>query len=415
MKKYTAILVLSIYLCISGCSKTSTGPEEKTDPIGYQKDIDWPTLADSPWPMFQNNPQSTGRSRYQGPQKGIIAKKITLDSGSDLSFITIGKNNNYYLAIGNFCADSTGEADAYLFSYNSQGLPNWYVNIEGNELFSSPLIDQDGIIYIGSKDGVFYAINPDGSVKWKYDAASPIFTGYGGPNIGLDGTIYFGTRDALFAINQEGQLLWSKSEYQHTRVVFSCDGNTMYVQHNSEGLDALDLNGNLIWRFHFSTERWMFHPIVDSNDRVYLFADRSTIYALDKNGRLEWEFSIDQYRQRDVDTIDQTIAPTLDNIGNFYFTTTDDLYSIDYFGKLRWIIHGMGSAGSHLICDNDNNVFLTKLNRGNVLSISNTGVLNWILTLNCSEMITCSPAISSDSQFIIITNYNSKSLLYLIE
>ena len=312
MKNYTAILVLIICLYFSGCSKTGTGPEDKPDQIGYQKEIDWPTLADSPWPMFQHDPQGTGRSQYLGPQKGIINKTINLNSGSDLSFVVIDENKNFYASIGNYWTDSTGVTNAYLFSYNFLNDLNWYINIKGRELHSSPLIDQYGVIYIGSTNGIFYAIKPDGSSKWTFDAGSPVSTGYGGSNIGLDGTIYFGTRDALFAINQEGQLLWSKSEYQHTRVVFSCDGNTMYVQHNSEGLDALDLNGNLIWRFHFPTEHWMFHPIVDSNDRIYLYSDRSIISSIDKNGKFEWEFSIDQYKQFENDNIDQTATPRMD-------------------------------------------------------------------------------------------------------
>jgi len=407
--------MLSVYFCFFSCHKTSTEPDDNTSTIGYQKEIHWPTLADSPWPMFQQNPQGTGRSRFMGPQKGIISKTINLDSGSDLSFIVTDNNKNYYCAIGNYWADSTGRTDAYLFSYDFQGNQNWYVNIDGRELFSSPLIDKNGVVFIGSTEGIFYAVNSNGSLKWAFDAGFPITSGYGGATIGLDGTIYFSTRNALNAISQEGQLLWLKSEYGDTPIVLSPDGSTLYVKHISEGLDALDLNGNLMWQFHFSTESWMFHPIVDSNGRIYLFTDRNTVTVIDNNGKLEWQFSINQYMQFENDNIDQTTAPTLDKLGNFYFTTRDDLYSIDYSGELRWIIRGMGSAGSPLLCDNDDNIYLTKALGGDIFSISKKGILNWKINLNCSEMITCSPAICSDSKLIIMTNYNNKSLLYFIE
>jgi len=36
-----------------------------------QSHIEWPSLADSPWPMYRHDPQSTNRSQFQGPQTGI--------------------------------------------------------------------------------------------------------------------------------------------------------------------------------------------------------------------------------------------------------------------------------------------------------------------------------------------------------
>jgi outer membrane protein assembly factor BamB len=38
----------------------------------------------------------------------------------------------------------------------------------GKGVFSTPVIDGHGIIYVGSGDHTFYALHPDGTVKWKY-------------------------------------------------------------------------------------------------------------------------------------------------------------------------------------------------------------------------------------------------------
>ena len=45
--------------------------------------------------------------------------------------------------------------------------------------WSSPAIDDDGTVYVGSglhhqdiSGGAFYAVNPDGSLKWEYQMAS---------------------------------------------------------------------------------------------------------------------------------------------------------------------------------------------------------------------------------------------------
>ena len=70
---------------------------------------------------------------------------------------------------------------------------------------SSPAIGADGTIYVGSYyDNYLYAINPDGTRKWRYE------TGYwveSSPAIGADGTIYVGSLN-FYAINPDGTLKW---------------------------------------------------------------------------------------------------------------------------------------------------------------------------------------------------------------
>lgn len=53
---------------------------------------------------------------------------------------------------------------------------------------SSPTIGVDGTIYIGSHDNKLYAINPDGTLKWRYDTNGSCL---GNPiAIANDGTLY---------------------------------------------------------------------------------------------------------------------------------------------------------------------------------------------------------------------------------
>ncbi|MEF8847384.1 MAG: PQQ-binding-like beta-propeller repeat protein, partial [Candidatus Paceibacterota bacterium] len=39
----------------------------------------------------------------------------------------------------------------------------------GDSVYSSPAISSDGTIYVGSHDDHLYAINPDGTLKWKIE------------------------------------------------------------------------------------------------------------------------------------------------------------------------------------------------------------------------------------------------------
>ena len=100
-------------------------------------------LADSPCPMFMGNEKHTGVSAYSGPETPIL----------DWKFMT------------------------------------------GSIIESSPAIGEDGTIYFGCVDSYLYAINPDGTEKWKY------LTGYwitlSSPAINDDGTIYISSFDLL--------------------------------------------------------------------------------------------------------------------------------------------------------------------------------------------------------------------------
>jgi len=418
MKKYATILVLTVCLYFSGCCKNSTGPEDKTDPIGYQKDIDWPTLADSPWPMFQHDPQGTGRSRYSGPKLGIISDwfNTIAKGGSKFTFSVIGPDDNAYLSIGNIWSDSLSETNGFLFKYDKNGLPIWKVNLNGNDLYNSPLIDKNGVIYIGSTDGYLCAINFDGSIKWKFNATSQITCGFGGVTIGFDGKLYFSTLETLYALNSDGTLDWSLPGYGNTRVLIAPNGNTLYVNNISIGLVALDQDSNLKWKYQCAEKSYSFNPLVDSNGRIYFPTTDSTYTVIDEHGSLVWKFCINHYKNKKNDRIDYLNSPTIDNMGNFYFNTVEDFYSIDYSGKLRWIIRGLGGSGSHLICDADENIYLTSgnFNTYNVFSISNSGFLNWKLSLPNKEYIFCAPSISSDGKIYLVTLSDSESKLYII-
>ncbi|MBU2444432.1 MAG: hypothetical protein KJ666_02510, partial [Bacteroidetes bacterium] len=70
--KYIIITSISFLILISlSCKDKGVDPQDNYPP-GYQHDIPWLSLADSPWPMHNADPQATGRSKYLGPMNGII-------------------------------------------------------------------------------------------------------------------------------------------------------------------------------------------------------------------------------------------------------------------------------------------------------------------------------------------------------
>ena len=51
------------------------------------------------------------------------------------------------------------------------GVLKWKYETGGN-VYSSPAIGADGTIYVGSDDNYLYAINPDGSLRWRFETGA---------------------------------------------------------------------------------------------------------------------------------------------------------------------------------------------------------------------------------------------------
>ena len=134
--------------------------------------------------MFMHDPQHTGRSPYKGPQIGAVQWRF----------------------------DAT------------------------SSIYSSPVIDEDGTIYVGSNDQYLYAVNQDGTLKWKYLTLRTIATS---PLISSDGTIYVAAGTgadpaygSLYAFDHSGNMKWKYQLKGYPNLndpTISKDGKTVYV------------------------------------------------------------------------------------------------------------------------------------------------------------------------------------------
>lgn len=106
------------------------------------------------------------------------------------------------------------------------GSNNVYSTQYPNQQFltSSPIIGNDGTIYIGMPSGIFYAMSPQGSIKWSFNHGGTLtcqamasnsptnsgyYNGYSSPVIDSNGIIYVTTLCSLYALSStNGALLW---------------------------------------------------------------------------------------------------------------------------------------------------------------------------------------------------------------
>lgn len=132
---------------------------------------------------------------------------------------------------------------------NADGSVRWVYAMAGAIYSSSPASWVDGTLYITTwADGALYALNPDGTLKWRRDNGGGAVTS---PAIGADGTIYTGNHgpaDGYFrAFRPDGTELWRTAVGNfHGGAALSADG-TIYVG-NDYTLVAIRADGSVKWQ-----------------------------------------------------------------------------------------------------------------------------------------------------------------------
>jgi len=388
-------LLISIVAFYS-CKEKVTNPPVTALPEGYQQDVPWPSLADSPWPMNHHDPQNTGRAKISGPVAGLLDWEIS--NYYTHTGISIGQDSSLFI---------TTSGLAFLHALNNNGSLKWTFNLNAIETSTTPLIDKDNTVYVCALwPGQLFAVNSEGKLKWKYLITKTIATQ--SVSIGLDGMIYLLAEDELISIKPNGELNWKIANLPlvggFSYLTFSTKGDFIYLIGTRPALIAIDINKKEIgWEFKNSYDGK--DVLVDANDNIYLLAysdsinaNNPTLFSLNKAGKLRWNFN-----HNNIKLNNYCGNPTMDKNGNFYFAY-DTLYSVDYNGQLRWKMAMNGQVESPLISDINNNLFVTVGNNSmfrEVRSINVSGSINWSLPIENTQLVGFSAAIGYNSRLYV--------------
>jgi len=120
---------------------------------------------------------------------GSIGWEYTMD-GPIYGTAAIGVNGNIYVG-----------ADA-LYSLTPDGTLRWTNPLDGSQIYGSPVISESGIVYIGTINGNFYAINSQtGQTVWSVNLETPIGGISSSALIGDNGIVYIASGYTLYALN----------------------------------------------------------------------------------------------------------------------------------------------------------------------------------------------------------------------
>ncbi len=240
------------------------------------------------------------------------------NDGSLEALSPIGKplwNLKVASAAGPLAASSTAvylQEDRQLFAITSPGVTQWRATVA--EEISSAAIAEDGAVIVAASGGSVYAFAPDGSrrwsftpqagssgqvavrgnlvyvgsnsgrlyaldaangaTQWTYDTAAAIA---GGPVLNAAGPIFFGS-DAIYAVNVDGSLAWSKALVKPPSHPLASDGEGGVLTPLDDDIAAmLNSDGSVRWA---TRSFGAFERATVSPSGVLYVARQGTIYAV---------------------------------------------------------------------------------------------------------------------------------------
>lgn len=188
---------------------------------------------------------------------------------------------------------------------SSSGVEVWRF-LTGDELSGSPSVSSEGVVYIDSRDGTFYALDAlTGALIWSYaDAANnPV---YSTPAVGEDGTVYAGFADytgsqgAVIAFHGlTGAVRWKYcSRYTEGGSPALASGMVFVRAAITDsltagiGIVALDAqSGAVQWAANYGSSYDGTDIALGANGAIYMAGLDSYVYAVDgSTGHLLWTF-----------------------------------------------------------------------------------------------------------------------------
>lgn len=287
-------------------------------------------LMNSSWPMYCHDRHHTGQSPY-----------ATIDNPPGYERWRFKAGNCDYLYGSPVVGNGTIYFGGYdFFALNPNGSLKWKYDHHGR-IESAPAIDENGIIYVGTiseHPSHLYAFYPNGTVKWAHPSGEDI---YSSPVIGDDGTIYYGGEshsiNALWPTN--GTLRW---RYQTGFIVYSSpamgDDGTVYCGCHDGYLYALyPNNGTLKWKF--PTGDWIrTSPCIGDDGTIYCVSLDCYLYAVYPNGTMKWRVNVGA-----------GTSPTIGSDGTIY-AGGNTLYAINPDGSVKWAVDAGGAIEGGTPC-----------------------------------------------------------------
>ncbi|HWD38170.1 MAG TPA: PQQ-binding-like beta-propeller repeat protein [Fimbriimonas sp.] len=349
-------------------------------------------LMDSAWPRFQQNNQGTGQGLGAGAD-GTIKWNFVWPSPPPVLAgysIALAKDGTIYIP----------NSDGNLYALDPDGSIKWKQSVGSKVWYSGteagPAIGANGTIYVCCVSGDFYAIRPDGTVKWVISDSD--FGFFGTPAIGSDGTLYvMDSRSRLDAINPNGTIKWSV----FTKTLMGGGGPTlgpsgMIYCVSWDTVFAFRKDGSLAWTFPVEKDSEVC-PTVGKDGTIYVASNSMYLYALNPDGSLKWKFK-GEHELRS--------PPAIGADGTIYLLDGLYLHSLNPDGTERWSVAGPLEDRSRVcpVIGSDGSIYFCGWSFFGMFSYSPSGNQNWNVRDIPGHLFSGLSAIAADGTIYVVTD-----------
>ena len=390
-----AIIMLILFTCTTPQLSSNNAPNPPSNPIPLDNATNvsiTPTLS---WECSDPDGDSLSYDIYFGtdPEKLPVIKDdhpstaLVLETISGYSKLQ-NETTYYWMVVAKDSKGGVTPSSVWRFTTCKPARLKWKFETYNSISSSGPAIASDGTVYIGSEDYNLYAINPDGTLKWKYNTGSYIRSS---PTIDSDGTVYIATYAGFFTINSDGALKWSNDYFlgdDVTSAVIGEDG-TIYIG-SSRGLYAFNPDdGSVKWVFS-DTRFERADPSIGPDGTIYIGSyDTNYLYAINPDGTLKWKFETNYFIHS---------SPAIGEDGTIYVGSNDDyLYAINPDGTLKWKFETGDDIQTSPIIGEDGTIYVGSYD-GYLYALNPDGTLKWNFKIS---WIYNSPVIGSDGTIYV--------------
>lgn len=388
MKNLSKTILVSFIVLLISCDNDQNNEEQS---LFAQENIKWPSLADTPWPIYNHDVQNTNRSQFAGPEL----------TPTNIEEITFGK-----LLYSSFTVDDA--ENLFMTDYSGVYSVNT-LSMDISLLFQMPDFAYNYSTPIYTNDYDLINVNWSGNL-----VKNNIITGLNNftvqlddnvwinPLIDLNGNILVAGMNKLYKINNNGTIIWENDYEELWSGAISPDGSIIYFNDNTTIYAIDNETGNDLNSY---SAKNIFYPTISNNGDLF-FNDISdtSITCLKSDLSLKWKYL---YGRDDGIELSWD-SGTLDYDGNYYTVGEteqgDELLSFDYEGELRWrtsLIHDQRTA---LLSDVNKNVFVLGYSTNDadeayLSNINQNGELIWSVEL--PYQMYESPLITEAEQIVI--------------
>ncbi|MEA3430855.1 MAG: PQQ-binding-like beta-propeller repeat protein [Nanoarchaeota archaeon] len=209
---------------------------------------------------------------------------------------------------------------------------------ELNAIYSSPSlydINNDGVdeIIIGTDMGDVLVLSQDGALLWKYKAKGAVR----GKIVFCNNMLFFGSVDGYFyALDINGKLLWKYNAESRIESTPGCSQNKILFGANNGVLFCLDFKGQLLWNFKTGASIVAEPVMAELFHNIFYIVVGSTdhnLYCLTLDGELSWVFETDGRIFSAVAVADINKDGELEIV---FGSCDNSVYAIDNHGQLLW-------------------------------------------------------------------------------